>query len=119
MTAPKKTDPLTPQEVSTAAEIFFELFDIVLAQSPEGTSIEDALKLSSSKAALAVVPLPLPPFAPFWPSDLSLPLPFPAPSLPLPVPFFFVSIFSVTPLTCTWCPSNLPTQFKFLMDRHV
>lgn len=48
MTTPKKTDPLTPQEVSTAAEIFFELFDIVLAQSPEGTSIEDAIKLSES-----------------------------------------------------------------------
>ena len=48
MTAPKKTDPLTPHEVSTAAGIFFELFDIVLAQSPEGTSIEDAIKLSES-----------------------------------------------------------------------
>ena len=48
MTAPKKTDPLTAEEVSTAAEIFFELFDIVLAQSPEGTSVEDAIKLSES-----------------------------------------------------------------------
>ena len=48
MTKPKKTDPLTAEEVSAAAEIFFELFDIVLAQSPEGTSIEDAIKLSDS-----------------------------------------------------------------------
>ena len=53
MTAPKKTDPLTAQEVSTAAEIFFELFDIVLAQAPEGTSIEDAIKLSESIFAYA------------------------------------------------------------------
>ena len=48
MTKPKKTDPLTAEEVSTAAEIFFELFDIVLAKAPEGTSIEDAIKLSDS-----------------------------------------------------------------------
>ena len=53
MTAPKKTDPLTAQEVSAAAEIFFELFDIVLAQAPEGTSIEDAIKLSESIFAYA------------------------------------------------------------------
>ena len=48
MTAPKKTDPLTAKEVRAAATIFFELFDEVLAQAPEGTSIEDAIKLSES-----------------------------------------------------------------------
>ena len=48
MTKPKKTDPLTIEEIDKAAEIFFELFDVVLAKSPEGTSIEDAIKLSES-----------------------------------------------------------------------
>lgn len=53
MTSPKKTDPLTLAEVRHAATIFFELFDEVLAQAPEGTSIEDALKLSESIFAYA------------------------------------------------------------------
>lgn len=53
MTAPKKTDPLTPQEVATAAEIFFELFDEVLDRCPGETSIEDAIKLSESIFAYA------------------------------------------------------------------
>lgn len=48
MTKPKKTDPLTKEEVAAAAEIFFELFDEVLDRCPEDTSIEDALKLSES-----------------------------------------------------------------------
>ena len=37
MTKPKKTDPLTAAEVETAAELFLELFDVVLAKAPEGT----------------------------------------------------------------------------------
>ena len=53
MTAPKKTDPLTVEEVAKAADIFFELFDEVLANAPEGTSIEDAIKLSESIFAYA------------------------------------------------------------------
>ena len=53
MTKPKKTDPLTTAEVETAAELFFELFDVVLAKAPEGTTIEDALKLSESVFAYA------------------------------------------------------------------
>ena len=53
MTAPKKTDPLTAEEVRAAAEHFFGLFDEVLAQAPEGTTIEDALKLSESIFAYA------------------------------------------------------------------
>ena len=53
MTAPKKTDPLTAQEVAKAADIFFDLFDEVLAKAPEGTSIEDAIKLSESIFAYA------------------------------------------------------------------
>jgi len=53
MTAPKKTDPISPAEVEAAAEHFFELFDIVLSKAPEGTSIEDAIKLSESIFAYA------------------------------------------------------------------
>ena len=53
MTAPKKTDPISPAEVGQAAEHFFELFDIVLSKAPEGTSIEDAIKLSESIFAYA------------------------------------------------------------------
>ena len=48
MTKPKKTDPLSPAEVEAAADCFFELFDVVLSRAPEGTSIEDAIKLSES-----------------------------------------------------------------------
>tara|TARA_Y100000004_G_scaffold197227_1_gene270545 strand:+ start:3519 stop:3758 length:240 start_codon:yes stop_codon:yes gene_type:complete len=53
MTAPKKTDPLTTEEVKAAADYFFELFNEVLIQAPEGTSIEDAIKLSESIFAYA------------------------------------------------------------------
>ena len=53
MTAPKKTDPLSPAEVEKAADCFFELFDVVLSRAPEGTSIEDAIKLSESIFAYA------------------------------------------------------------------
>ena len=48
MTTPKRTDPLAPAEVEEAAECFFELFHIVLKRAPEGTSIEDAIKLAES-----------------------------------------------------------------------
>lgn len=48
MTTPKRTDPLRPAEVEEAAECFFELFHIVLKRAPEGTSIEDAIKLAES-----------------------------------------------------------------------
>jgi len=53
MTAPRKTDPLNPAEVEAAADCFFELFDVVLSRAPEGTSIEDAIKLSESIFAYA------------------------------------------------------------------
>ena len=53
MTKPKKTDPLTTAEVEVAADLFFELFDVVLSKAPEGTSIEDALRLSESVFAYA------------------------------------------------------------------
>ena len=53
MSKPKKTDPLAPAEVEAAADCFFELFDVVLSRAPEGTSIEDAIKLSESIFAYA------------------------------------------------------------------
>ena len=53
MTAPKKTDPLTRDEVVYAAEAFFRLFEVVLGQAPAGTSVEDAIKLSESIFAYA------------------------------------------------------------------
>jgi len=53
MTTPRKTDPLNPAEVEAAADCFFELFDVVLSRAPEGTSIEDAIKLSESIFAYA------------------------------------------------------------------
>ena len=50
---PKKTDPLTTEEVETAAQHFFSLFNEVRSHAPEGTSIEDTLKLSESIFAYA------------------------------------------------------------------
>lgn len=49
----KPTEPLTREEVATAAELFFELFDVVLDQAPSNTSIEEALKMSESIFNLA------------------------------------------------------------------
>ena len=48
MTTPKKTDPLTTEEVAAAAKHFFDLFNEVRAHAPKGTSIEDTLKFSES-----------------------------------------------------------------------
>ena len=53
MTTPRKTDPLSPAEVEAAADCYFELSDVVLSRAPEGTSIEDAIKLSESIFAYA------------------------------------------------------------------
>ena len=53
MTAPKKTDPLTAKEVKHAAILFFDLFEEVMTYAPEGTTIEDAIKLSESIFAYA------------------------------------------------------------------
>lgn len=46
MSTPKKTDPLTIEEVLEASELFFPLFQTVLDRSPDGTSTEEALKLA-------------------------------------------------------------------------
>ena len=45
--------PLTPEEVSTAAEQFFPLFEIVLTRMPEGSTTEDTLKVMESVCGLA------------------------------------------------------------------
>ena len=49
----KPTDPLTRQEVATAASTFFGLFEEVLDQAPPNTSIEDALKMCETIFMLA------------------------------------------------------------------
>lgn len=45
--------PLTPEEVSEAAEKFFPLFDIVHRQMPENSNVEDTLKVMESVCGLA------------------------------------------------------------------
>ena len=49
---PGKNDPLTKEEMSSAAEKFLELFKIVTEKVPEAT-VEDALKIMESCAKLA------------------------------------------------------------------
>ena len=45
MTKPKKTDPLTIEEVTKAADIFFPLYEVVSDRLPEEATTEDAIKL--------------------------------------------------------------------------
>lgn len=45
--------PLTQEEVKEAAEQFFPLFETVLDHMPEGSSIEDSLKVMESVCGLA------------------------------------------------------------------
>lgn len=49
----KPTDPLTTEEVTAASERFFPLFSVVLEQMPDGSSVEDALKVMESVCTLA------------------------------------------------------------------
>ena len=49
----KKTDPLTIEEMTAAADIFFPLFNIVNDQMPKGATTEDALHVMESIAKLA------------------------------------------------------------------
>ena len=49
---PKKNDPLTHEEVATAADIFFPLFNEVYSRMPEGSTTEDTLKVMESVAKL-------------------------------------------------------------------
>lgn len=52
MTKPKRTDPLTVDEMTEAADRFFPLFDIVLDRMPEGSKTDDCLKVMESLAKL-------------------------------------------------------------------
>ena len=49
---PKKTDPLTVEEMQAAADIFFPLFDVVASQMSEAKT-EDILKVMENIAKLA------------------------------------------------------------------
>ena len=49
---PKKTDPLSVDEMIAAADLFFPRFDIVHSRMPEGSSTEDTLKVMENIAKL-------------------------------------------------------------------
>jgi hypothetical protein len=52
MTQPSKTDPLTVEEMTEAAEHFMSLFSVVREQCPDG-SVEDCLKIMEAVAKYA------------------------------------------------------------------
>lgn len=49
---PSKNDPLTLEEVTEAADIFMPLFDAVYSRMPEGSKVDDCLKVMESVAKL-------------------------------------------------------------------
>lgn len=49
---PKKHDPLTVEEMTEAADVVFPLLEVVSSRMPEGSSIEDCLKVMDSIAKL-------------------------------------------------------------------
>ena len=49
---PKKSDPLTLEEITEAADTFFPLFDVIYSRMPEGARVEDTLKIMESVAKL-------------------------------------------------------------------
>ena len=52
MTTPKKNDPLTLEEVTDAANVFFPLFNEVHTRMPKGATTEDTLKVMEAVAKL-------------------------------------------------------------------
>ena len=50
---PDKNAPLTSEEITEAANIFFPLFNIVDERMPDSASTEDTLKVMESVAKLA------------------------------------------------------------------
>ena len=52
MTSPKPTDPLTKEEMETAAEIFFPLFNVIHSRMPDNSTTEDTLKVMEAVAKL-------------------------------------------------------------------
>ena len=53
MAKTKPTDPLTKEEMETAAEQFFPLFNVVHSRMPDSATVEDTLKVMESVAKLA------------------------------------------------------------------
>ncbi len=49
---PKKSDPLTVEEVKEASDVFFPLFNEVHSRMPKGSTTEDTLKIMESVAKL-------------------------------------------------------------------
>jgi len=45
--------PLSPEEVTQAADTFFPLFEIIRSRMPEGSNTEDTLKVLEQVAGLA------------------------------------------------------------------
>ena len=50
---PDKNSPLTSEEITEAADIFFPLFNIVDERMPEWATTEDTLKVMENVASLA------------------------------------------------------------------
>ena len=48
----KKTDPLSVEEMTEAAETFFPLFNVIHSRMPDGSTTEDTLKVMESVAKL-------------------------------------------------------------------
>lgn len=40
-----RMDPLSPKEVEAAADLFFESYNIVDSRMPQGSSVEDTIKI--------------------------------------------------------------------------
>ena len=53
MAKTKPTDPLTKEEMETAADKFFPLFNVVHSRMPDAATVEDTLKVMESVAKLA------------------------------------------------------------------
>lgn len=49
---PKKSDPLTPDEMTEAADEFMTLFNIVDNRMPDDSKVEDTIKVMESVAKL-------------------------------------------------------------------
>ncbi len=48
----KKTDPLSVEEITEAADTFFPLFTVIHSRMPKGSTTEDTLKVMESVAKL-------------------------------------------------------------------
>ena len=48
-----KMDPFSPKEVEAAADLFFEAYNIVDSRMPQGSSVEDTIKIMEQVNKLA------------------------------------------------------------------